>query len=369
MAGDRLLVGFVAEITPAPAPPFERAFDDSPAGFRCTFSDGAIARLRPGRGATTWLRILAERQRRGAPVSVAVADDLTIVRLLLPDISRRPGVRQERDGVVEVAVFPSECIHRLSRENPDFEALHALLLDGVRAGNWLLITATDDHEIVHVSALSPADLATMTLPAERRDRLPQIGRAAQWPLWLNRWWRAIVPKTWYVRVLRANQLQALFDLVAAETCDACNPTSDCIPFLYPDAGCRSRAHEMRRLISIGTGFSPDKVWIGPVVAKTKNSPLCAVSWSFHVALVIDAIGTGATLESYVIDPSLCDGPVLLADWVAKMTGPNLQTTIRPGYLYSPTDPDDTYAETQAELDHARTNLLNRCNAKGPPPYC
>ena len=82
-----------------------------------------------------------------------------------------------------------------------------------------------------------------------------------------------------------------------------------------DAG--DEPHEMCRLM-IAAGVTPNKVWIfGNLRAASQNNPNCQVFWGWHVAPTLSVGG-----QTYVIDPSLFNGPVTQATWAGVQGDPH-----------------------------------------------
>lgn len=172
-----------------------------------------------------------------------------------------------------------------------------------------------------------------------------------------------------VTLARAREL---FDLVNAKVCCPGSPAAPCIPFLFPDDGCWGRAHEMCRLI-IAAGETPQKIWIqGALRVTSKNKPDCTVMWGWHVAPTLQ-VSSGGPAQTYVIDPSLFDGPVTQATWVSVqgVTNPTLTPTGPEIFhlFFEPQRFDPTYTHTNQVLSDYRDELrLRSVSASGPPPY-
>jgi len=377
MPAPGVVAGFLREITPPPPPSFERAFETSPEGFRCTFSDGTIAWLRPGPGQTARLRILEGRRQRRSPVYVELDDDRAIVTLGLPSIGKASRPREQPNGDLEFELFPSQCIHRLVRENRDFDALRSALEQGRARDQWLIVTGTDTHEIIHVAWVPPSVLGELDLPPEPVFFGSLAVLVARWRQWYSDRSRRPIDLRAAVPWPTEEQAHLLFALVQGKSCATSSPAPDCLPFLYPDDGCKARAHEMCRLIQ-GAGFTPRKVWIKPFAANTwltvgtKNSPACGVAWSHHVAPLLKVVTNASTVEDYVIDPSLFNGPALMKDWVARIQGSSTQvppTTVLPWYFYKSTgEQDAAFSTTNAELAEVREKFEQRVKDRGAPPY-
>jgi hypothetical protein len=375
MPAPHVVAGILSEITPLPVPPFERAFETSPEGFRCAFGDGTIAWLRPGAGQAARLRILESRRQRKAPVYVELDDDLAIVTLRLPRIGKASRPREHENGDLAFELFPSQCIHTLVRSNRDFTALRSALEQSRARDQWLLVTGTDSHDIIHAASVPPSELVTeylQTRPGFFTPAVVGLIRARQWLRdWMGRSIRARAAVTWPTEA----QAQHLFNTVVTKSCAASSPAPDCIPFEYPDDGCKARAHKMCRLIE-DQGFTPRKIFIDlpgieVFTVATKNKPGCKVVWSHHVAPLLEVVTNAGVVEDYVIDPSLFPGPVLRTDWVAWIKGASPPLiTVWPWYFYNDSGQlDDNLSKTDAELATVRAEFEMRRLEIGPPPYC
>jgi hypothetical protein len=175
------------------------------------------------------------------------------------------------------------------------------------------------------------------------------------------------------RCVCAKKAQAMFQLVAARTCDPLTVPVPCIPFLYPDDGCWGRAHEMRRLMA-AAGAAPRKVWIyGSLVASTRNNPNCQVFWGWHVAPSLCVRRGFWRVGEEVIDPSLFTGPVSKATWKGVQGDSNAQLVDTDGSVFyrafnGSTQTGPGYAQTAQVLATYRLMLKNRGLQVGPPPY-
>jgi len=92
-----------------------------------------------------------------------------------------------------------------------------------------------------------------------------------------------------------------------------------IAFRFPVDGCYARTHLMcQRLIK--NGFKPRKVWSfangETLYAKTKNHPSGYVTWGYHVAPLLRVRFENNTQRWYVLDPSIFQEPVPVAQWEA-----------------------------------------------------
>lgn len=168
----------------------------------------------------------------------------------------------------------------------------------------------------------------------------------------------------------------LFELCNSKICCPASASAPCIPFEYPDDGCWGRAHEMCRLM-IAAGEAPAKVWIkGNLHPSSQNKPGCVVAWGWHVAPTLQ-VSTSGGVQTWVIDPSLFDGPVTEAQWKQIQLDPSavLQASSADifylgSFLYGGADQTDpTYTQTNTVLTTYRNQLkLRSVGPDGPPPY-
>lgn len=331
----------------------------NPDGISIVFDD-QTARLYPGDRAAGMLEILEQLRQMSAPAYVEVRpENREITRILIPLVTRVTTISEGREEEVKVELQMSHGRHLLKRQNPDFNQLLETLRAAQEKNAWLIVTETDEHEIIDAR------------PSPHEPKLPEVAtpeRSERRPGWFSRlfhrwfcWLCCVSPK-------RARQL---FDLCSATTCNPLTVPPPCIPFLYPDDGCWARAHEMCRLM-IAAGAKPGKVWIdGSLHANTKNNPLCFVNWGWHVAPTICVRRRFFHCEYMVIDPSLFTTPVTKANWKGVQGDPSATLTDTAATVYwrnvIPTDP--SYVDTNVRLQFYRLQLQNRSQqAAGPPPY-
>ncbi len=331
-----------------------------PDGVSIVFEDDQIARLFPGDRAAGMLNILEQLRQMRAPVYVEVRpENREITRLLIPLVTRITAISETEAEEINVELQLSHARHLLKRRNPDFAQLLEILRVAQRNKAWLIVTETDEHEIIDARP-TPHEpkLPEVTIQERRRDR----------PGWLRhfcrRWFRCLC-------CVSPRRAQQLFDLCSARTCDPLTVPPPCIPFLYPDDGCWARAHEMCRLM-IAAGAKPKKIWIdGNLHTLTKNNPQCYVDWGWHVAPTICVRLRFRQVELMVIDPSLFTTPVSKATWKSVQGDPNATLTDTAATLYwrnvIPTDPG--YVDTNMRLQFYRLQLQNRSlQLAGLPPY-
>ncbi len=310
------------------------------------------------------------RQQR-LPVYLEVDPETSaITRLLIPHVSRIAAIRSLDVNVLAVELEHSHARHVLRGGAPEFEELEVLLREALDTGDPVVVTETDDHEIIDVRPYTPGPEGPPR-PFPRPEPLPRLGWPWRWlvPLWRLRWW-LWWPWRWF-RCVSSSRAQQAFNAMNATSCDPLTVPAPCIPFLYPDDGCWGRAHEMCRLM-IAMGLSPRKVWIqGYLNVKTKNNPVCQVWWGWHVAPTICVRGPGLLQKrEMVIDPSLFTTPVSKATWKSVQNDPNATLTDSSASIFylwgSVTDPN--YVQTNQVLAFYRLRLLNRSIQQGPPPY-
>jgi hypothetical protein len=124
-------------------------------------------------------------------------------------------------------------------------------------------------------------------------------------------------------------------------------------------------------LMIADGAQPAKVWIqGNLKVSSQNKPNCLVQWSWHVAPTLQ-VDVNGTPQTYVIDPSLFDGPVPQATWKSVQGDP--AATLSPStadiFYYWGSQLDPTYSQTNIVLTTYRNQLkLRSAGSDGPPPY-
>jgi hypothetical protein len=90
-----------------------------------------------------------------------------------------------------------------------------------------------------------------------------------------------------------------------------------IAFRRPEDGCYARAHLMVKQM-LAWGLHPIKVWAfasgDELQVRTPHHPSGHVTWVYHVAPALRVRFPDGSQHWYVIDPSLFDGPVPIANW-------------------------------------------------------
>ncbi|MGY0833823.1 protein-glutamine glutaminase family protein [Azospirillum argentinense] len=313
------------------------------------FEGGEIARLSGTDPSSAQYRsILEEAREARVPIYLVVEEttgSVTDLRVPLPT-DAVTYISEVDDQTLAVELELSQLRHVLKRSNDDFERLRGALERALVSGSGVIVTETDDHEIIDV----------------REAPFPFIHEEA--PFGTQEDFRAAAP-------IPPSAADELFAMVSAKTCDARNPAAGCITFLFPDDGCYARAHEMCRIIGPA---STGKVWIyGALKTRTRNHPNCTVLWRYHVATTV-LVSTGAGTTPYVLDPSLFTKPVTIATWKGAQGDANAQTvtTDAEPFYRSPDgklSKDPTYERTNEALKRFRLALKARsASPAGPPPY-
>lgn len=336
-------------------------------GLAVELDDGRQVRLDPDDPRSVgFAQVLDGLSKQRIPVYLEV-DPATgnITRLLIPHITRVVRVdRVEEDLVVQLE--RSHARHILRAAEPGFGELEASLREAVRAGDLVILTEDDAHNILDIRPFTPSPegppLPFPEWPPPQLPRRPWFQRFFRW-IWQLPWW--------WLKCVSATKAQQVFASLSATSCDPLAVPSPCIPFLYPDDGCWARAHEMCRLM-INMDLSPRKVWIqGVLNVKTKNNPNCEVWWGWHVAPTLCVRSWWFPFSRrMVMDPSLFSGPVMQATWKGVQGDQNATLTDSAASIYylwgSVTDP--TYSETNYYLAYYRLQLQSRAIQLGPPPY-
>ena len=349
--------------------------------------EGRRIRLDPDdRRSAGFVQVLDGLATLGRPAYVEI-DPATesIDRLLIPTIGHVISVQAvPEDGQIEVQLDLSHARHRLPMAGDDATELEATLRAALESRRPVLLVEDFEGAVIDVREFTPDPGGPLPpLPDPGDPDFPPVPPGLpplrprrpwwEWLLWPFRklWWWLCYP-WWWFHCASKTQAQAIFDDMAATTCNPLTVPVPCIPFLYPDNGCWARASEMCRLM-IAMGRSPGKVWIdGSLRVTSANKPGCLVQWGWHVAPTLCRRGGRWPFgtERVVIDPSLFTMPVTEADWKAKQGDPNATLTNTDHTVYwryvHPTDP--TYYWTNIDLATYRLELLNRSNQFGPPPY-
>jgi hypothetical protein len=297
-------------------------------------------------------KVLTDFHRVGLPVYVEVDTvSRTITTLLLPVSGKVVGLFRSPTGEIMFRLDSTPKPFGFPATHPKYPYYLHVLQEAHLDRVPVTVTATESgSEIIDIRR-------------EERPPFPAPLEFTAMPL--------AVPAT--IRPVTPNEATYLFNCVSSASCDPSDPTPSCIPFLFPDAGCEARAHEMCNLI-IRAGYQPMKVWnysldpLHPMKVRTNNSPACKVKWYFHVAVALVVQAPGALdIQLIVLDPSLFleDGPVPVDVWQNRQGDPKRSCVVftspdpymPPGYCDVEFDPDNQ--KTIEELTLCRAHLEKR----------
>ncbi len=363
MYSQNKLIDGIHSFSPAREKWVSKAVEDLPEKVTVHFKTGQTGLLdMKNPRAVLWARRIEEQKRANQPVYVEIDEETNIItNVRVPRVFRVEGLDEDEHGNLMVRLQPSSAIHVLLRSDPNFESMQASLQAAMDEGSERLITETrDEHEIIDVRELEEGSGESLE-PSPLTPDDPPVSEA-----------RAL----------------EVFDNMIAESCDPCNPSSDCIPFLYPDDGCWIRAHMMCHLmrnggpdITTNPPEDPEKVWISASPGNrldplTSNHPDCRISpngWGWHVAPTLMVSLPGGD-EKRVIDPSLSPTPLSIAEWKNLMRDPGASLDEGPWTDWSEFGDGlgESYSLAQASeysyIKYCRDELEDRCATDGPPPY-
>ena len=105
-----------------------------------------------------WADVLRSLQERDQPAYVEIDPDTRLVTELLLPIRFSVGRIEPAEAGLVVELIVSHAPHRLRRSNPDYDELRGTLEAARERKRRVLVTETDDHEIVDVRMLDePAE--------------------------------------------------------------------------------------------------------------------------------------------------------------------------------------------------------------------
>ncbi len=293
--------------------------------------------------AVHWADVLDQQIKAKKPVYVEIDQETEVItNVIIPKLFKVASFDTDEFGNLVVWLSPSMAAHFLIKSAPNFEKMKVKLEQAKNDDVEMWITETrDNHEIIDVR-LPATPSSNPSDPAATPPPDPPVSEA------------------------RALQI---YNDMNATSCDPCNPSSDCLSFLYPDDGCWIRAHLMCYKM-IADGEDPEKVWIyfnWPHYTPTVNHPNCQVPWGWHVAptLTLNTTGNPKT----VIDPSVSPFPESPSDWRARQGQPGATLSHSTWTHYIPeTGPSQTEQNANTDLNYYRDKLKDRCLQYGPPPY-
>jgi hypothetical protein len=374
MSNSHLIVGLVSHIDlpPLMAASHRLSFDLTP--LDVVFANGERTSLDPNHPLSVgYAEILDDLRRAKIPGYVELdANTRSISRLLIPIQVKVAALVHIDSGDVAVRLEISHTQHLLKKANSQFSHLLGILEDAKKTGATVLVTDTDDHEIIDVriwevtesaheavalklatEALSADTVKCEMLTDEKGTLTPALHGLLRLP------------------AISEQRLNQIFCWLASKSCNPRTVPAPCIPFLYPDDGCWGRAHEMVRLIN-SIGNLAGKVWIyGNLRANTRNNPNCYVLWGWHVAPIFAVTGWR---EYAVVDPSMFPKPVTLSVWrnaqqdsASQIVCTACQVFYRSETGYVQYDPN--FSQTAQVLATYRAALkLRSLGSDGPPPY-
>lgn len=365
MPNPNAIVGVVNRVEPPVGEAVAELLAKRPEGIAIHLEGDRQARISTPEKAARLLDVIEGARVARLPLFVEVEPEThEIERISVPLQVTVVSVEEADKPELEVELAISHARHTLKRANPDFEELAATLRAACKDQSILLVTETEDHEIIDARAY----------PSARAGRLPLMEQLETRKSWFCRWFGWLCCFFAWLRCVSRRGANDLFDMVAATSCAPLTVPPPCIPFLYPDDGCWGRAHEMCRLM-IAAGARPRKVWIyGSLNVQTVNNPNCQVFWGWHVAPTLCVRRGFCRTEEVVIDPSLFTEPVTKATWKSVQGDPAAALIASSAAIfyrnqsgsYQVTDP--TYTQTNTVLATYRLALQNRALALGPPPY-
>ena len=371
MSTPHLIVGLVSHIDlpPLMAASHRLSFDPTPVDV--IFASGETTSLDPNHPLSVgYAEILEDLRQANIPGYVELDPETqSISRLLIPIQAKVSALVKISGGDVAVGLEISHAHRILKKANSQFARLLRVLEEAKKTGATVLVTDTDDHEIIDVrlweTVETAHEIAALELAADalsagilELDELAEEGALAAVSA------SGLAP-------VSPQRLSQLFTWLASKSCNPRTVPPPCIPFLYPDDGCWGRAHEMTRLIS-SVGNVPGKVWnYGNLRANTRNNPNCFVRWGWHVAPILAVTGWR---EYAVVDPSMFAKPVKVSEWKKAQQDNASQIVYTAWQVFyrsrsGQIQYDPTFSQTAQVLATYRAALKTRSlGPSGPPPY-
>lgn len=372
MSNTQAIAGLVSYLNLPPMMTAAHLLSFESAPLDVTFEGGETVSLDPTDPLSVgYAEILEDLRHAQIPGYVEVDPETrSISRLLIPTPAKVAALVKIGGGDVAVGLEISQTHRVLKRSNSQFASLLSLLEEAKKTGATVLVTDTDEHEIIDVrpwETVTRADeLTALDLAAEALSTgVAEFAELGSEGVSLATGSATALP---CVTLQRAQQL---FNWLASASCNPRTVPPPCIPFLYPDDGCWGRAHEMAgRIVSVGNG--PGKVWnYGNLRANTRNNPNCYVRWGWHVAPILCITGWR---EYAVIDPSMFNAPVSVSTWKNAQQDPASQIVYTPWQVFyrsrsGQVTYDPNFTETARVLATYRAALKARSlGPSGPPPY-
>jgi hypothetical protein len=296
-----------------------------------------------------WANMIDKRAQANQPIYVEIdIETSVIINVLIPRVFTVEQLNTDDYGNLLVYFHQSSAIHAVLHSDPNFAAMRDSLQTALNDGSERLITSTrDDLEIIDVQTPAGGSSGSPETPPPQEPDPP-------------------------VTSARVTQI---FDDMNSKTCVACNPSSNCISFLYPDDGCWIRAHLMAYdMRDYSPPEDPEKIYIHGCALDpfVPNHPDCHLpfGWGWHIAPTLMVSLPGGD-EKRVIDPSLASTPISETEW-KNLNNPLSTPTLTPlaWTVYNPRGQNSTATESQANsaMQPYRDELKTRCLEFGPPPY-
>lgn len=348
MIGQKRVIDGVRSFSPARENWVDKPIKDLPKKLTIQFKTGqtGILDLKDPLSAH-WANMIDQQARANQPVYVEIDEETGVITdVLIPQVFTVEKLDTDEHGNLLVHLHQSHAIHAVLKSDPNFAAMRDSLQAALGDGSERLVTKTlNDLEIIDVRSPS-SDPGSPTESPELPGPDPPVSPP---------------------------RLIEIFNDMSSESCIACNPSSNCIPFLYPNDGCWIRAHLMAyKMRGYSPSEDPEKIYIqGSLDPFAPNSPDCGTAWGWgwHIApTLMVSLPTGN--EKRVIDPSLASGPISEANWVTLNNPSSTPTlTTLPWTVYNPVlNNAATESQAQSDMQGYRNALKSNCLQFGPPPY-
>ena len=349
MYKQKALIDGVRSFSPTRENWVDKPVEDLPKKVTVHFKTGQTGRLDLKDPLSAhWANMIDEQAQANQPVYVEIDEETSVItNVLVPRVFTVERLETDERGNLLVHLHQSSAIYAVLQSDPDFAAMRDSLQTALDDGSERLITSTrDDLEIIDVRTPAGNPSGPLETPPPPASDPP------------------VTPP-------RATQI---FNDMNSETCVACNPSSTCIPFLFPDYGCQIRAHLMAyKMRDYTPPEDPEKIYIhgSTLDPFVPNHPDCRLpwKWGWHIAPTLMVTLPGGD-EKRVIDPSLASAPISETEW-KNLNNPLSTPTLTPlaWTVYNPVlNNTATEAQAQQDMRDHRNELKTRCLTYGPPPY-
>ena len=348
MNSQKILIDGIRSFSPARENWVGKAVEDFPKSVTVQFKAGQTGHLDLKDPLSAhWANMIDEQAQANQPVYIEIDKETNVItNLLIPQIFTVHRLETDEHDNLLVHLHQSHAVHAVLKSDPNFTAMRDSLQAALDDGSERLITKTlNDLEIIDVRLTSDnlgGSTESPTSPAPDPPVSPE-------------------------------RLIEIFNDMNSESCAPCNPSSTCIPFLYPNDGCWIRAHMMAyKMRDYSPPEDPEKLFIqGSLDPFTPNSPDCGTpwTWGWHIAPTL-MVNLPSGNEKRVIDPSLTSGPVSETEWVNLNNPLSIPTlTTLAWTVYNPISNNTaTEADARSDMQTYRNALKTNCLTYGPPPY-